>query len=46
MQSILAENKELEKYLSWGTTCRTMSRIFWLKPAEQVKNLQAEPEML
>ena len=42
----MAGNNELGKYLSQGITCRTVSRIFQLEPAERDEKLRAEPEML
>jgi len=40
-------NNELGKYLRYGITCCTVSRIFRLEPAERAKKkLRAKPKML
>ena len=46
MISKMAGNNELGKYSSQGITCRTVSRIFRLEPAERAEKIRAEPEML
>jgi len=44
----MAENKQLGKYLSSGITCRTVSRIFRLKPVQRARKFMSrvQPKIL